>query len=161
MNYNFYGFPGMPMANNIQSGTSDIQGVPGVSSINEVYSASVPYGKQIFMDRNQYVFYLKDYTGNIKAFSFKEIPVPGVGPNMENYVTREEFDNLRNKYEQLINTDANATTNTTAQPNAQQSTQPVANYATTQYDSTASTTGVLQSGSTDGIDPYTTKSTVG
>lgn len=105
MSYPNYGFPGYP--NNIQSGTADTLGISWVSSIEEVRSYHVPFGKQVFMDRNQDIFYVKNTAGEIKAFSFKETSIPSLSP--ENYVTKQEFDELRTKYEQLIQQQSAAT----------------------------------------------------
>lgn len=136
-----YGYPGYAM--NIPSGTADtINGVPQVSSIDEVRAASVPYGVTIFMTDHD-VFYAKNSQGLIKAFKFEEVPIPSNDP--QNFVTREEFDNLRRQYEQLTQQYATAT----ATPIAA---QPIANTATTQYDSTAGTAGIVQPNSQNGMD---------
>lgn len=99
MAYTGYGYPGMP---NIQSGTSDITGVPWVSSIDEVRAAQIPFGydRQIFFDHNNDIFYMKWSSGQIRAFSFSEIQLPSNNPM--NFVSRQEFDDLRSKYEQLV-----------------------------------------------------------
>lgn len=140
MSYNMFGYPMYP---NIQSGTNDIQGVRWVASIEEVRAASVPYGKSLFMDNNQDVFYVKDSNGSVKSFSFKEIPQP----TPENFVTRQEFDDLRSKYEQLVQS--------TQQPiTGQQIVQPDANSSndeSVQWQPGASQAGAMQSDSIDGV----------
>lgn len=95
MNYNQFS----PMYSQyIPSGTNDIQGVRWVSSIDEVRATTVPFGRQIFMNQDIDIFYIKDTSGNIRCFEYTETepPVP------ENFVTRKEFDELRSKYEQLV-----------------------------------------------------------
>lgn len=119
MAYNPYGYQGTP---NIPSGTNDIQGAPWVSSIDEVRAASVFYGRQIFMDQNEQIFYIKSHSGEIKAFKFEEIPT-STTVDMSNYVTKEQFEDLRMKYEQLIQQQS-----TTAAVNEQP--QSNGNYAT-------------------------------
>lgn len=135
MAYNPFGYPGY--AQNIQSGTTDIQGVTWVSSIDEVKPATVPFGKQIFMDRNNDIFYVKDSMGSIKAFSFKEIPIPSNNP--ADFVTKNEFARLEEKIEQLIATTSAATATQQPQPNADYAAD-----ATVQWDAGASQTTVLQ-----------------
>lgn len=97
----------------IQSGTNDIQGVSWVSSIDEVRSASVPFGRKMFMSSMDQIFYVKDSSGSIAAFKFEEIPLP----TPENFVTRKEFDELRSKYESLVQQQS-AAIQQSAQPNA-------------------------------------------
>lgn len=133
-----YGF-GYP--SNIQSGTtSGYSGVTEVSSLDEVRAASVPFGVAIYMMNNGNMFYAKNTQGMIKAFKFEEIPIPSNDP--QNFVTREEFDKLRSQYDQLI-AQQHATATTTIQPTA----QSVTNVTTTQYDTRASNSGVLQQSS--------------
>ena len=99
---NYQGYP----AYSGQSGTSDLQGVRWVASFDEVKAASVPFGRSLFMETGQDIFYIKDSNGSIKRFAFKEtdLPVP------ENFVTRKEFDDLKEKYEQLVIQSTAATT---------------------------------------------------
>lgn len=82
----------------IQSGTNDIQGVNWVSSFDEVRAASVPFGRKMFMENNEQIFHIKDSNGSIMSFKFEEIPQP----TPANFVTRQEFDDLRSKYESLV-----------------------------------------------------------
>lgn len=93
---NYAGFPAYP--NTYQSGTNDITGVCWVSGVDEVRATSVPFGRQLFMNNAQDIFYIKGSNGAIKAFKFEEIQLP----TPENLVTRAEFDELRSKYEQLV-----------------------------------------------------------
>lgn len=148
MAYNPYGYPGYTPT--IVSGTADIQGVPWVSTIDEVRSAPVFSGKQMFMDRNANKFYVKDQYGNMKAFEFTEVPLE-VTP--DNYVTKQEFEELRSKYEQLVNANW--------QPAAQPAVQPVADAATAQYVTSAGEAGVLQQGGANGNDPCAAQPVVG
>lgn len=144
MQYNSYGSPGYP-ASYIPSGTADISGVTWVSSFQEVQSSIVPYGKQLYMQRDQDIFYVKDHTGTTKAFKFEEIPLPSNDPS--NYVTKKEFEELRQKYEQLVQQQS---ATTAIQP------EPVAINAGTeelQWNTGASSTGVLQQGGSDGFNP--------
>ena len=148
MPYNPYGNPGYS-APYIPSGTADIAGVTWVSSIQEVQSAIVPYGKQLYMQRDQDIFYVKDHTGALKAFKFQEIPLPSNDPS--NYVTKQEFDELKAKYEQLIQQQQSNTYSTNWS-------EPVAISATAeelQWQPTGSSAGVLQQGGTDGTNGVT------
>lgn len=149
MAYNPYASPGYP-ANYIPSGTADIAGVTWVSSYQEALSAIVPYGKQLFMERNQNVFYVKDNTGAIKAFKFEEMPMPSNDPS--NFVTKKEFDELKAKYEQLIQQQPVQTSGyitTIESASTDGTTQEL------QWESTAGTAGVLQQSGTDGINGVT------
>lgn len=110
------------LAQYIQSGTNDIQGVRWVASLEEVRSASVPFGRNIFMDQTQEVFYIKDAYGNVRAFRFEEIPVSATTVNPSDYVTKKEFDDLRSKYESLVQQQSAASAN-------QQPSQPHADNA--------------------------------
>lgn len=143
MPYNPYGTPGFP-APYISSGTNDIAGITWVSSLQEVQSAIVPYGKQLFMHRSEKQFFIKDHTGVMKAFKFEEMPLPSNDP--ANFVTKAEFEELRQKYESLVQQQTNTyTTNWN---------EPVATNATTeelQWNTGTSTAGVLQQSGTDGI----------
>lgn len=149
MAYNPYGFTGAPSY--IPSGSTDIQGVPVVSSVDEVRSASVLYGRQMFMDLNTDSFYIKDTMGSIKAYSFKEIPVPGqtiIDPSQ--YVTKEEFDELRSKYEQLIESKQ-----PTAEPVPTQPIIDLAANATVPGDAGTSQAAILQPSTTTWNGPAT------
>lgn len=97
MQYNGYN-QGYPMSN-----TQGISGVTLVTSIDEVRSTPT-FGRQLFMNRDEQIFYVKENDGSIRCFSFEEVPPP----SSENYVTRQEFDELRSKYEQLIQSTAAA-----------------------------------------------------
>lgn len=149
MPYNSYGNPSFTALPYIPSGTADIAGVTWVSSFNEVQAALVPYGKQLFMQRDQNIFYVKDHTGALKAFKFEDIPLPSNDPS--NYVTKAEFDELKAKYEQLIQQQQSNTY-------AANWSEPVAVGSTAeelQRQSTASSGGILQQGSTDGTNAVT------
>lgn len=112
---------------NIPSGTNDIQGVGWVTSLDEVRNAVVPFGRKLFMNQNEYIFYVKDSQGNIEVFKFEKSASYG-NIDMSGYVTKEEFDKLRSQYEQLIQQQqaANAAANAATIPAA---TQPNANFA--------------------------------
>lgn len=113
MPYNPFGYPAYMAPNNIPSGTNDIQGVRWVASIDEVRAFSVPYGiREIFMKQDEQVFYIKDYTGNIRMFTFEEVEQP----KPENIVTRKEFEELKAKYESLIQQQSTANQFQSAQP---------------------------------------------
>ncbi len=94
MQYNGFGYQAY---SNMSSTQDDISGVRLVSSIDEVRAASV-FGRQLFMHRDEDMFYVKDQNGSIRCFSFEEVQSPPAG----DYVTRKEFDELRSRYEQLI-----------------------------------------------------------
>ena len=156
MPYNPYGNLGyLP---NIQSGTSGYSGVSEVSSIDEVKAASVLYGVGLFMDRTNNLFYAKNSQGLIKAFEYKEIQIPSNNP--QNFVSRAEFNELKEKYDELVRQHATEPTAAT-QPNvnADQQWQPATNdtvsTTATQYDTGASNTGVLQQGGTNEFDQGT------
>lgn len=152
MPYNPYSYPGYP--HNIQSGTSDITGVSWVSTIDEVKSSHIPFGKQIFMDKNSNLFYVKDYTGSIKAFKFEECELPSTNP--ENFVTKAEFDQLKEKYEHLVATYSAPAAIQPAQPNADLSAN-----AAVQWNPGASQAAVLQSDCINGNDPITAQQPIG
>lgn len=141
---------GLGYPNNIQSGTTGYSGISEVSSLDEVKAASVPFGVHIYMSNSSNTFYAKNTQGVIKAFKFEEMPMPSNNP--ENFVTREEFDDLRRQYEQLAQQHA---TSATAKPIPQWTGQPIANVATAQYDTTTSATGVMQQDSSNGMDQGT------
>lgn len=84
---------------NMQPGTSGYSGVSEVSSIDEVKAASVLYGTAVFFDRNGMFFYAKNSQGMIKAFKFEEMPIPSNDP--QNFVSRAEFDQLKEMYNEL------------------------------------------------------------
>lgn len=114
-----YGYnPYMPFGTpgNIQSGTNDIQGVRIVAGIEEVKAASVPYGRSMFMNANEQIFYVKDTNGKIMTFKFEEVPEP----TPENFVTKQELEkqlnDMRSYYESIISQQQP----TASQPVAQQ-----------------------------------------
>ena len=146
MPYNPFGNLGYPT--NIQPGTNGFSGISEVSSIDEVKAASVPYGTAIFMANSSDMFYAKNSQGLIKAFKFQEIPIPSNDP--QDFITRNEFETLRRQNEQLIEQNA-----ALAAQLQQQQPQPYANVAATQYDPTASTGGVVQPNSANGMDQGT------
>lgn len=99
MPYPYFGNLGYPQLQNTQPGTSGYSGISEVSSIDEVKAASVLYGVSIFMDRNGGHFYAKNSQGLIKAFKYEEIPIPSNDP--QNFVSRAEFDQLKEMYNDL------------------------------------------------------------
>lgn len=94
---NFAGYPAY-LQPTYQSGTNDIQGVCWVSGVDEVRATTVPFGRQMFMHNDEPIFYIKSSNGTIEAFKFEETTIP----TPENCVTREEFDELRSKYESIV-----------------------------------------------------------
>lgn len=141
-----YGYP--MMAPNIQSGTNDINGVNRVSSFQEVIASTVPYGRALFMHNNEQVFWVKDTNGSIRAFKFEEVNLEG------DTVSRKEFDDLKEKYEQLIQQfSANAAPAVEQQSNATQWQQPVeypAGNEVVQGNAGASQAAVYGSSASDG-----------
>ncbi len=97
MNYNQpYGYPAYPTQ--MSGAQNDIQGVRWVSNSNEVNSIPVPDGiKMMFMERENPIFYIKQGS-SVDAFKFEKIEPP----KPEDFVTRTEFDELRRKYESLV-----------------------------------------------------------
>ena len=144
MPYNPYGNPGYP-APYIPSGTADIAGVTWVSSFDEARNAIVPYGKQLFMHSDDKQFYVKDRSGAIKAFKFEEIPLPSNDPS--NFVTKQEFEELRRQYESLVQQQSGTIT---ASPNISEPIAINATDATIQGNTGASQAGVLQQNSGNG-----------
>lgn len=124
---------------NIQSGTNDnIQGVRWVANIEEVRASSVPYGyRSLFLDNNNPIMYLKDYNGNVRQFSIKEIEQP----KPENFVTKQELEEVKRSYESIID-EFRATI-------AQYTAQPTTDVTAAQYNTGASNTGVLQPSSSN------------
>lgn len=139
-----YGYPSyLPGFGNpeITSGTSDIQGVRWVSSLEEVKAASVPFGRSIFMESQENRFHIKDSNGSIRSFTFEEIPQP----TPDNFVTRQEFEDLRRKYESVIQQQSAATVQQPAQPDAAD-----AGDAGIQWDPSAGQGAVLPNGGGNG-----------
>lgn len=134
MQYNPFGYSAY-MPTNIPSGTNDIQGVRWVASIDEVRAYSVPYGRAMFMNNQDQIFYIKDQSGDIRVFKFEEIEQP----KPENMVTRQEFEELKAKYESLIQQQSTANQFQPAQSNATN-----ASNAELQWNTGASQAGVLQ-----------------
>lgn len=151
---------------NIQSSANDIQGVPWVSSIDEVKSASVFNGVRLFMDNSDKVFYSKNMNGEIRAFKFEEIPIPSNNP--ANFVTKQEFEELKAKYDQLLQMQG-AMTNAESVVQQQAATieQPAqsnadnAGYEVVPGFTGTSQAGVLQPSGTDGSDAITTQPVTG
>ena len=149
MPYPTYGNPSFTALPYIPSGTADIAGVTWVSGFDEARNAIVPYGKQLFMHRNEQQFYVKDHSGAIKAFKFQEIPLPSNDPS--NFVTKQEFEELRQKYESLVQQQQQNTYATGWN-------EPVANNATdatVQGFTGTGEAGVLQQDSFNGTDGIT------
>lgn len=114
MAYSPYGIPGYSV-NTYSPGTAgtNINGVPQVSSIDEVRAATVPYGSvTMFLNSNENILYAKNSQGLIKAYKYEEIPLPSNEPQA--FVTREEFnkmnDMLRRIDERLASSDATSAT---------------------------------------------------
>lgn len=147
MQYNQFGGFGYPQ--NIQPGTTGYSGISEASSIDEVKATSVPYGVSLFMMRDGNIFYAKNSQGIIKCFKYEELPMPSNDP--QNFVSRAEFNELKEKYDELIARQYGAAT-TAAQPIQQTATQPVADVTTTQYDTGASQAGALQPDSSNEFD---------
>lgn len=147
MPYSPYGGFGFPQ--NIQPGTTGYSGVSEASSIDEVRAASVPYGVSLFMMHDGNIFYAKNSQGVIKCFKYEELPIPSNDP--QNFVSRAEFNDLKEKYNELIARQYGAAA-TTAQPIQPTATQPVADVATAQYDTGASQAGALQPDSSNELD---------
>ena len=147
MAYNPY-YQGNPTY--IPSGTTDINGVPQVSSVDEVKAATVPYGVSVFFVRGDSdLFYAKNSLGEIKCFKYQEIPIPSNDP--ENFVTRAEFDALRKQYEQLSQQHA-----AIQQPVVIQPVQPNGDHeghAVVSGDPGAGQGAILQSSGEDGFNP--------
>lgn len=99
-------FPGKQMPAPQPAGPQ-IEGVRWVSGIDEVNGTVIGFGKAaVFMFSNENAFAIKsvDPTGvpTVKVFDFTERPPANqtvLDPGQ--YVTKEEFDELRRKYEQL------------------------------------------------------------
>lgn len=142
MPYPNFSYPGYPST--IPSGTADTLGISWVTSLDEVRGHNVPFGQHIFMDRNSDIFYAKNPQGEIKAFKFQETPLPGT-MQPGDYVTKQEFEDLRNKYEQLIQQQSVATTTAVSEPIIVNATD-----ATVPGNTGTSEAGVLQQSGTDG-----------
>lgn len=122
--------------NSYKSGTNDIQGVHWVSSIDEARYASVPFGRAMFMNSNVQEFYIKEaMSGSIRVFKFEEVEIP----KPEDFVTKAEFEDLRRKYEQLVQQQQPTATATATESNVD-----TASNAIIQGDSSASQGAILQ-----------------
>lgn len=79
-----------------------IAGVRFVSGEDEAKSVAIPYGsKALFMDANEDAFYVKE-TDMAGASTVEKYTFQKVEPVEEEYVTREEFDELRRAYESTL-----------------------------------------------------------
>lgn len=97
MDYNQYGYSAQP-SNIVSRAQTDIQGVRRVANIDEVYATSIPYGSRImFMHHNEPYFYVKEGSA-VETYKFEKVEPP----KPENFVTRQEFDELRSMYESLV-----------------------------------------------------------
>lgn len=118
MPYNTYGYPAYApqMAPQQQRPANDIQGVRWVSGFDEAKTTHVMPGSRIMMlDTNVDIFYIKDGMGNIEAYSFQKTDPPAP----PEFVTRQELNEMRNSYEQLIQQyqqQLSSATNVNAQP---------------------------------------------
>lgn len=86
-----------------------IAGVRFVGGIEEARSVPIPYGSRaLLMDAGSDVFYVKstDQAGasTIEAYRFERIE-----PEEREYVTREEFEELRRAYESVVRNDGQPT----------------------------------------------------
>ena len=137
-----YGYSAQADQHIFQSGTNDILGVRRVSNPEEVKTTLVPYGRQLFMDVGRDIFYVKDSSGEIRCFAFKPIPMP----EPESFVTQSQFEELKQKYEQLVRSiSTNAPAESSVPAEATATAQPVAISATVEPDTGASQAGVYQS----------------
>lgn len=81
------------------------QGIAGVRFVggeDEAKAVAIPYGtKALFMDANEDAFYIKETDGagasTIEKYAFRKVE-----PEKPEYVTREEFDELRRAYESTV-----------------------------------------------------------
>lgn len=157
------GFPAyMPNigAPTIPSGTNDIQGVRWVSCLDEVKAASVPFGRSLFMQNNEMIFYVKDSNGVIQTFAFNEITPPAPEDlASELAYTKQEISELKAQLEFLRSNNAQQSIQSTTAADWQQFAQSNADAQTAQYDASTSQPGVLQQGCSDGTDGISAQST--
>lgn len=79
-----------------------IAGVRFVSGEEEARSVAIPYGtRALFMDANEDAFYIKE-TDGAGASTVEEYEFRKVEPKREEYVTRAEFDELKEAYESAL-----------------------------------------------------------
>lgn len=128
-----------------------IDGVRWVNSVDEVNATTIGFGQSaLFMFSGENAFAIKSVDGTgvptVKVFDFTERP-PASNPvvlDPSQYVTKDEFENLRRMYEQLAQHDtaaASATADASAEPGS-----PVA------VVSSAGKGAVLQPGGGNGMD---------
>ena len=112
----------------ITTSEPQISGVKFVNNLQEANNCNIPLGtKAIFMDKNQDKFYLKETDFNnfstVTEYEFKKVDnTPKEKKTDSGFITREEFEEWRNKYEstiQQIQQPANK-----QQPSEQHSRQP-------------------------------------
>lgn len=84
------------------SPSSGIKFVNGIQEVNNYWL--VPGTQAIFMDRNKDRFYLKETDFNgfsvTTEYEFKKVEYPQENPS--NYITKEEFELWKEKYESVI-----------------------------------------------------------
>lgn len=85
--------------------SSPSSGIKFVNNIQEVNNCwLVPGTQAIFMDRNKDRFYLKETDFNgfsvTTEYEFKKVEYPP--ENSNSYITKEEFEQWREKYESII-----------------------------------------------------------
>ena len=84
------------------SPSSGIKFVNGIQEVNNYWL--VPGTQAIFMDRNKDRFYLKETDFNgfsvTTEYEFKKVEYPQENPS--NYITKEEFEQWKEKYESII-----------------------------------------------------------
>ena len=102
--YGYNPYYNQQMLNYYPRPISQIQGVKFVHSLQEAQACSIPLGtRSIFMNQDEDIFYLKetDFNGvsNVVEYEFKKRePVQ----ERKDYITKEEFEEWRKRYEQSI-----------------------------------------------------------
>lgn len=101
MAYRAWGYQPYPIYQPMPQ-SQGIAGVRFVNGIDEAKSVAIPYGtKALFMDMNEDAFYIKetDATGasTVDMYTFVKVE-----PEHEDYVTRAEFEELKQKYESVV-----------------------------------------------------------
>lgn len=97
----YYGYQPYPVYQPMPQ-SQGIAGVRFVNGIDEAKAVAIPYGtKALFMDMNEDAFYIKetDATGasTVDMYTFVKVE-----PEHEEYVTRAEFEELKRRYESVV-----------------------------------------------------------
>lgn len=97
----YYGYQPYPVYQPMPQ-SQGIVGVRFVNGMDEAKSVAIPYGtKALFMDMNEDAFYIKetDATGasTVDMYTFTKVE-----PEHEDYVTRAEFEELKQRYESVV-----------------------------------------------------------